>query len=118
VLEQSFFELTLPERSFEGIFANASLFHVPRLLLPRVLGTLHDALTPRGVLFCSNPRGFARDEEGWSGGRYGCFLTIDSWKSEIAAAGFQIEHAYLRPSDRPPEAQPWLAMVCRKGPRP
>lgn len=115
VLEQNFFELELPQHSFEGVFANASLFHVPTARLPQVLRTLHDALTPRGVLFCSNPRGFERDAEGWSGGRYGCFLTIDRWKAVIAAAGFELEHAYLRPSGRPPEQQPWLAMVWRKG---
>jgi len=114
VIEQSFFDLALQEQSYEGIFANASLFHVPRALLPRVLRTLYGALTPRGVLFCSNPRGFERDEEGWSAGRYGCFLTRETWEALIADAGFQLESAYLRPSGKPPSAQPWLAMVWRK----
>jgi hypothetical protein len=39
------------------VFANASLFHVPRAELPRVLGELHATLRPGGVLFTSNPRG-------------------------------------------------------------
>ena len=38
VWEQDFLALALPEGSFDGIFANASLFHVPRSELPRVLG--------------------------------------------------------------------------------
>jgi SAM-dependent methyltransferase len=51
---QSFFDLDLPDRYFDGVFANASLFHVPTSELPRVLGQLHACLKPGGVLFCSN----------------------------------------------------------------
>ena len=54
---------------FDGIFANAALFHVPSQELPRVLRQLHAALKPGGVLFSSNPGG--ENEEGWDRGRYG-----------------------------------------------
>jgi len=114
VLHQSFFELDLGARRFDGVFANASLFHAPRAELPRVLAALHAALVPGGVLFCSNPRAFAADEEGWHGDRYGCYLTIAGWQREIAGAGFVCERQYLRPPDVPPAQQPWLAMVCRR----
>jgi len=114
VMLQSFFELSLPELAYDGVFANASLFHVPRALLPGVLNKLFAALVPAGVLFCSNPRAFERDAEGWQGARYGCYLTPQSWRELIAAAGFQLEHAYLRPTGRPEAEQPWLAMVWRK----
>ena len=114
VLHQSFFDLALGECRFDGIFANASLFHVPRTLLPRVLGELLAALVPGGVLFCSNPRAFDRDSEGWSGDRYGCYLTVETWVGALADAGFVLERHYLRPSGKPPSQQPWLAMVCRR----
>ena len=54
---QNFLELTLPERTFDGIFANATLFHVPTQELERVLRDLYSALKPGGILFSSNPRG-------------------------------------------------------------
>lgn len=114
VLHQSFFALDLPPSAFDGIFANASLFHVPRALLPDVLRRLRDALVPNGVLFCSNPRSFTRDGEGWSGARYGSYLTIESWTKVIAEAGFSLERSYLRPPGKPEHEQPWLAMVWRK----
>lgn len=114
VLEQSFFELDLAPASFDGVFANASLFHAPRALLPRVLGQLRRALVPGGVLFCSNPRAFARDTEGWRGDRYGSYLTIAGWSAVIGGAGFVLERQYLRPSGSPPAEQPWLAMVWRR----
>src|SRR5438045_4115401 len=66
VWQQDFLALDLPDASFDGIFANASLFHVPRQELPRVLRELHEALKPEGVLFASNPRG--GNEEGWNRG--------------------------------------------------
>ena len=76
VLHQDFLTLDLPLAHFDGIFANASLFHVPRSELARVLRDLAATLKPEGVLFCSNPRGY--NEDGWAGGRYGCFHELEN----------------------------------------
>ena len=109
---QDFLDLDLPDGHFEGVFANASLFHVPGAALPRVLGQLHAALKPSGILFSSNPRG--GNQEGWSGGRYGVYHDLASWSRVMAEAGFtEIEH-YYRPEGLPREQQPWLASVWRK----
>jgi SAM-dependent methyltransferase len=72
VWQQDFHSLDLPGKHFDGIFANASLFHVPSQELPRVLRQLHGSLKPGGVLFSSNPHG--QNEEGWNHGRYGAYL--------------------------------------------
>ncbi|MBK8171380.1 MAG: class I SAM-dependent methyltransferase [Sandaracinaceae bacterium] len=114
VLHQNFFELNLPATSFDGIFANASLFHIPFAELPRALSALRDALVAGGVLFCSNPRSFDEDQEGWNGERYGTYLTRESWARVIGEAGFTLEREYLRPANKRPEEQPWLAMIWRK----
>lgn len=112
VWEQDFLALDLPAESFDGIFANASLFHVPSRELPRVLRALHAALKPEGVLFTSNPRG--QNQEGWNGGRYGVYHDLDAWRAFMEAAGFaELEH-YYRPPGLPREQQPWLASVWRK----
>lgn len=66
VWEQDFLALKLPAGYFDGIFANASLFHVPCQQLPRVLRELNATLRPDGVLFTSNPRG--DNKEGWNQG--------------------------------------------------
>lgn len=112
VLHQGFLALDLPPGRFDGIFANASLFHVPSQELPRVLRQLHDALAPRGVLFSSNPRG--DDAEGWNGDRYGAFHTLETWRAHVTAAGLsEVEH-YYRPAGKPRAQQPWLASVWRR----
>ncbi|GAC1532431.1 MAG: class I SAM-dependent methyltransferase [Polyangiales bacterium] len=111
VLHQSFLDMKLEASRFHGIFANASLFHVPTQELGRVLRTLHAALRPRGVLFCSNPRG--ADTEGFSGERYGAFLTLETWRTYVTAAGFTELSHYSRPAGKPRAEQPWLATVWR-----
>ncbi|MFO0664084.1 MAG: class I SAM-dependent methyltransferase [Polyangiaceae bacterium] len=112
ILHQNFLELSLPASAFDGIFANASLFHVPSSELVRVLRELYDALRPRGVLFCSNPRGLNR--EGTSGERYGAYYTFETWRENVEQAGFELVTHYYRPPGKPREEQPWLATVWRR----
>ncbi|WP_226505403.1 class I SAM-dependent methyltransferase [Pseudomonas sp. MWU16-30317] len=112
VWHQDFLQLDLPEARFDGIFANASLFHVPAQELPRVLRQLHATLKPGGALFSSNPRG--DNQEGWKGQRYGAYHDLASWTALLTAAGFsELEH-YYRPAGLPREQQPWLASVWRR----
>jgi len=112
VWQQDFLALDLPAGRFDGVFANAALFHVPGQELPRVLRQLHAALKPRGVLFASNPHG--RNEEGWHRGRYGAYHDLESWRRYLSAAGFaELDH-YYRPAGLPRAQQPWLASVWRR----
>jgi SAM-dependent methyltransferase len=112
--EQDFLKLDLPESRFDGVFANASLFHVPSQELPRILLELRATLKPRGVLFSSNPRG--QNEEGWNKGRYGAYHDLEAWRGFMLGAGFiELSH-YYRPAGLPREQQAWLASVWRKGP--
>jgi SAM-dependent methyltransferase len=111
VWQQDFLRLDLPPAHFDGVFANASLFHVPGRELARVLAQLRATLRPGGVLFSSNPRG--DNIEGWSGGRYGAYHNWEGWRDYLNAAGFdELEH-YYRPAGLPLEQQPWLASVWR-----
>lgn len=112
VWHQNFLALELPEGHFDGVFANATLFHVPRSELPRVLGELHRALKPGGVLFSSNPRG--DNEEGWNGDRYSSYHDLDAWTRFMTAAGFVFLDHYYRPKGLPRIEQPWLATTFRK----
>jgi SAM-dependent methyltransferase len=112
VWQQDFLQLDLPPSHFDGIFANAALFHVPGVALPRILSELHATLKPGGVLFSSNPHG--ENQEGWNRGRYGAYHDLPGWRGYLTAAGFtELEH-YYRPAGLPRAQQPWLASVWRR----
>ncbi len=112
VWHQNLLQLDLPAGMFDGIYANAVLFHVPGHALPGVLERLFAAIKPGGVLFSSNPRG--QNQEGWNGERYGSYHDYAAWERFVTAAGFVPLHHYYRPEGLPREQQPWLASVWRK----
>lgn len=112
VWHQNLLALDLPPERFDGVFANAVLFHVPSQELPRVLRQLFETLEPGGVLFASNPRG--PDIEEWHGPRYGAYLCWPSWRERVLAAGFEELEHYYRPAGLPRHEQPWLASVWRR----
>ena len=112
VWEQNMLSLELPDERFDGIFANASLFHVPAQELSRVLQELRASLRRNGVLFASNPRG--NNEEGWNHTRYGSYHRYEDWTELVQSCGFvEISH-YYRPPGRPRAEQPWLATLFRR----
>lgn len=111
VWDQNLLALELPAAAFDGVFANAVLFHVPSAALPAVLLDLHATLKPGGVLFSSNPRG--QGQEGWQGDRYGTFHDLPGWRRYMTAAGFEELEHYYRPAGLPREQQPWLASAWR-----
>ena len=112
VWQQDFLQLQLPAQRFDGIFANAALFHVPKAELPRVLKELRATLKPGGVLFSSNPHG--NNDEGFNRGRFGAYHDLEAWRDFMSAAGFiELAH-YYRPEGLPREQQAWLASVWRK----
>ena len=115
VLEQDFVDMDLPAESFDGAFANASLFHVPSESLPDVLRRIFESLKPGGVFFASNAHGFGEDKEGWTDGRtpatrsWVCWLSEATWRRYCEAAGFTFLHSYYRGSSKA-----FLATVWRK----
>lgn len=117
VLHQNFLSLDLADERFDGIFANATLFHVPSAELPRVLKELYASLKPGGVLFSSIPRLMGSDadmDEGFVNERFCCYHTWESWRRYCLDAGFTELHHYYRPDGKPRDQQPWLASVWRK----
>ena len=120
VMQQDLTQLDLPRVSYDGIFANACLFHVPSAALPRCLEELTASLRPGGVLFVSNAHGFGEDREGYTNGRtpqtrsYVCWLSEESWVARCEAAGLQLLDKYYRPPGKPRAQQPFLATVWRK----
>jgi len=115
VWQQSFLSLDLPSESFDGIFANASLIHVPRGEMVRVLQDLWRSLILNGVMLMSMGRG---DWEGYtartSGYRYVVAWEYESLAPCVEQAGFTIIDHYYRPPGLPRPEQSWLVIVAKK----
>jgi len=112
VLHQDFTSLDLDAGVFDGVFANASLFHVPKNIINEVLDTLFLSIIDGGALFSSNPRG--NDQESYSNGRYGAYYSDKAWLNLVKSSGFFPIDQYYRPKGFPREQQHWFATVWRK----
>lgn len=115
VWQQSFLNLNLPLETFDGIFANASLIHVPRVKMVKVLQDLHQSLVSQGAIVMSMCRG---EGEGYiprpTGDRYTAGWEYKTLAPCLEKAGFEMIHHYYRPPGLPPAEQFWLVMVARK----
>lgn len=123
VWQQDLAQLDLPRERFDGVFANATLFHVPIEALDGTLSQVWATLRPGGVFFCSNAHGFGEDKDGWTQGRtpgtrsWVCWLSEETWVARCERAGFELLDLYYRPPGRPRAQQAFLATVWRKGER-
>ena len=74
--------------AFDGIFCLASLFHVPRDRLPRVVAALRAHLRPGGVLMTTFPCGEAANARG-PDGRWITAMPLRQHEELVRAAGFE-----------------------------
>jgi SAM-dependent methyltransferase len=103
----------LPCQAFDGVFANAVLFHIPTHDLPQLLQRIAGCLRPGGILFTCDPTGM--NEEGWTDDRYVAFRHPNRWKSLARNSGFSLISEWRRPPGRPRREQNWLATLWRAG---
>ena len=71
--------------AFDGIWANASLLHVPREGLPNVFTRVYRALKPGGLLYASFKSGGTEGRD--SRGRYYNYLNADELTALLHATG-------------------------------
>lgn len=112
VLHQNFLSLRLRAGRFDGIFASASLFHVPPDALVGVLLRLHVTLRTDGILYALNPHG--RNQTGWAGDRYCTYHSMTAWRHLLRAAGFRERGCELRPKGAERTNQRWIASIWQK----
>lgn len=91
---------------FDGIWACASLLHVPRAVLPEVLARLLAHLQPEGVLYCSVKRGV---EERLVEGRYFNDMERAQLSTIVDATGGKLRDAWETQDVRPGRSdEGWL----------
>ena len=98
---------------YDGIWACASILHLPKNELPGVMVRMREALKDHGLIYASFKYG---DFEGWIGERYFTYFTWKSFRDLIAGiGGLEIEEIWLTPDSRPERAdQQWLNCTISK----
>ncbi|MDO5861447.1 MAG: class I SAM-dependent methyltransferase [Thermoplasmata archaeon] len=79
------------DAEFDGVWACASLLHVPSAELPDILARIRRSLRPGGVFFCCFKSG---SFEGVRDGRFYRDLTLDALEKVLADAGFSVEELW------------------------
>ena len=111
-LHKTFAEINF-DKQFDGIWANASLLHVPEQELEKVLKILHRALKEDGVLYASWKYGEAERRDGE---RFYCDMTEEKLKKLLRRIGcFVCKEAWVSEDVLPlHREQPWLNVVLGK----
>ncbi|HEY9071605.1 MAG TPA: class I SAM-dependent methyltransferase [Candidatus Ozemobacteraceae bacterium] len=111
LVQGAFEQLPFRPRSFGGIWACASLLHVPAVQLKNVLFDIHQLLYKEGILAVSlkSGKGENRDAEG----RRWTFLDAAQTRQELEAAGFRLleEHRNRDAAGRPIE---WISFLATR----
>lgn len=101
---------------FDGIWANASLLHVPRAGLGKVLKRVHRALKPNGLLFASFKSGGKEGRDGLA--RYYNYLNADEVAAYLHAVGawspFDLKEGRGKGYDGTETG--WVEILVRKSP--
>lgn len=112
VLHMTFEEMSW-DAEFDGIWASASLLHVPRTSLVSTVERCRQALRPRGVLYTSFKYG---DADRAKDGRQFTDLNEDSYQEILAQAGGMRVIDLWRTADVRPGRQDemWLNALARR----
>lgn len=98
---------------FDGIWACASLLHVPKTEMAHILSLVKNALKRGGSFYASYKYG---TEERTRNGRFFSDYTMDAVKTLFSeAGGFEIMQIWLTADARPDRAgEHWVNVICRK----
>ena len=112
-VKQMFFSDLDADTVYDGIWACASILHLPRTELKDVLNRISKALKPQGVLYTSFKLGVS---EGFRGGRWFTDFTEESlktfWKE---VRGLEIFETWITQDVRPGrEEERWINLLARR----
>lgn len=99
------------QEQFDGVWACASLLHLPREALVKALLNMRRALKPDGVLFGSVR--LAPDQNRQDDDRFFLDLPMSTYLDELQNLGFEVRKYWISADVRSPSAK-WLNFLAKK----
>lgn len=96
---------------FDGIWACASLLHIPSYELVDVLNRCYNALKENGIMYCSFKYG---DYEGDRNGRFFMDLIEERFRQYVSKTKFNILEVCITEDVRPNRCEKWLNVILKK----
>jgi len=109
----TFQQMTFSEE-FDGVWASASVLHVPHAEIPEVLSRFARALTPQGILYVSLKEG--QSERIAEDGRFFSYFALNEFSNSLTSAGlFKVLKAWKRLGlDSSGTVRTWLNFLAAK----
>ena len=99
------------KNEFDGIWACASLLHIPSYELVDVLNKCYTALKDKGIMYCSFKNG---EYEGERNGRFFLDLIEERFRQYISKTKFQILEVCITEDVRIDRTEKWLNVILKK----
>jgi len=106
-------DLDFPPDYFDGVYARASLLHIPKNKLRKVLEQLNKVLKKEGIMYVALKEGQGeRDiyDEGFGVSRFSAFYKEDEFKKILEEENFQLIETMYAQTER----NRWLQFFARK----
>lgn len=101
---------------FDGIWACASLLHVPKDELPGVFGRLERALKPGDALYASFKLGYGERQDAATGRHFTDLTEAELTELVERSSTLGVLTLWANPDDRPGYDTEWLNVLTRKQP--
>ncbi len=114
--QMDLFRMTFPTSSFDGVWTMATLLHVPKRRVAKVLRSVHRLLQPDGVFAVSVKEKKGVDEAFIDQDKYGgvarffVFYTKTEFVRILRSAGFRVIRSWRKQED----SNTWLSFVARR----
>lgn len=110
--------LVFPDDSFEGIWSNCSLLHIPKQNLPSVLSRVYALLKPEGYFYLSVKKGtgesFEKDLRFHDKKKFWSFFEEEEIQIYLRNAGFQILNTSVKEIKDSYQSHPYIRIFCKK----
>lgn len=112
--------LTFTSESFDGVWANCSLLHIPKKNVASVLAQIHRILKKNGILYLSVKQGDGEtiEQDQRYGGieKFWSFFQADEIKSILLTTGFTIQETTLEEITSSYHTHPQIKIFAKKSP--